>query len=137
MSERNRAGLIGLKRPLVQPDPPVIPMERLEDRMLSPASTADAPPAVPSTVQTEVMQPVPQTVLSTVQSDVLPETLRKRKAREPLTAWTLKLPLSLHRELKQVAQFNDIGMTAIVIDALRQYLPEFPHPDPRKPERPD
>jgi len=136
MSERNRAGLIGLKRPLVQPDPPVIPMERLEDRMLSPATTAEAPAAMPEAVQPEIVSSIPQTVLSTVQSEILPETLRKRKAREPLTAWTLKLPLSLHRELKQVAQYNDIGMTAIVIDALRQYLPEFPHPDPKDPVRP-
>jgi hypothetical protein len=63
----------------------------------------------------------------------LPETLRNRKAREPLTAWTLKLPLSLHRELKMVAQHNEIGMTSIVIDALRQYLPQFPHPEKKAP----
>lgn len=144
MSERGRASLSSLKRPLVQPAAPAVPLEFVEEQLLGPgpaaspapqpeaSTTAGAslgqPPEGPSAGQPVVPSQIPTTVPHEVHTAVLPDILLNRKAREPLTAWTLKLPVSLHRELRAVARYNDIGMTSIVIDALRHYLPNFPHP---------
>lgn len=119
MSERGRAGLTNLKRPLVQTAAPAVPMEVVEERLLggAGAGTEAAP------------EPADVPAAPAVHTEVLPDILLNRKPREPLVAWTLKLPVSLHRELKQVAHHNDIGMTSIVVDALKQYLPRFPHPE--------
>ena len=45
------------------------------------------------------------------------------RTRPTLVAWSLCMPVGLHRQLRKAAKKHDLGMTEIVIEALRRTLP--------------
>jgi hypothetical protein len=59
---------------------------------------------------------------------VPPSTLLKRKHKEFLVSWSVKLPASLKAELEGVSRFNEIPMSEIVVEALRRRLGDYEHP---------
>jgi hypothetical protein len=66
----------------------------------------------------------PRTALESVQdshTDVL-TSLQTPRRKEPSVLMNAKLPLSLHARLKRTAQFNDISMTDILIQAIEVEL---------------
>ena len=154
MSERKqpaRSLLAGLK-PTVLPEPAqsIMPMEEAAAALMrrqSPAQEA-APPAVqaeaPSMVPVVVPLAVPSAVPSVVEQlapeavpPMVPEAVPlsvplggpvSRKHREPLVAWSVKLPAGLKTELETVSRFNEIPMSEILVEALRRHLPQYEHP---------
>jgi hypothetical protein len=136
-SGRGPASLIGLRRPVPASVQPVIPIEQAEEQLLGvTADNTDRVPGIPlvdgmavqQAVQTTDSQVVPPLVSPIVQPTVLPDNTLKKKRKEPRMAWTMKIPLEVHRELRDVCEFNDYSMSDVVIEALRRFLPSLEHP---------
>jgi hypothetical protein len=143
MSERERPSLSGLamKRVLPERGKPVVSLEQAEAALLGVAGQApkiivDEQPPPPAEALPHISQPVQpiaipnihSTVPDNVQPGVLSSSLLKPKRKQIKVAWTFKMPMELHRELSEVAEYNRLSMSDIVLEALRFHLPNFPHP---------
>jgi hypothetical protein len=106
MSERQRASLTQLKRPLPDRGSPIVPLDQAAAAFL----TTESRPAAPA-------EPSPS-----------PSKLLTNKKKDPKIAWTFKMPYQLHQELSAVAAYNGLSMTDIVVEALERHLVHFPHP---------
>jgi hypothetical protein len=107
MSERQRASLTQLKRPLPDRGSPIVPLDQAAATFLTPESRPAAAP-----------EPTPQ----------VPSKLLMHQKKDPKIAWTFKMPYKLHQELSAVAAYNELSMTDIVVEALERHLVHFPHP---------
>jgi hypothetical protein len=100
---------------------PIVPVERA-------AASFMGRELVPTAEPLEAPPPVQPQIPMAVSTAVPIPSLLKRKHKEILVSWSLKLPLSLKTELENVARFNEIPMSEIVIEALRRHLPDYEHP---------
>ena len=114
MSNRNRLGLTdlaGLRKPLVQ-------TAELEKR------GSEVSLAVPEISGTHVPGEVP----AHVPLEVPPRILQDRKERKRLVSQSFKLPVELDELWSQVAAFNKVTKTGILLEALETFLQRLPQP---------
>lgn len=57
-------------------------------------------------------------------------TPRPGKRKEPVQMVTYRIPASLYDRLFRIAEYNNLNMTDIVVEAIERHLPNFPPPPP-------
>lgn len=144
MPKPERGSLSVLKRPLPNLAPAAASKE-LETRLLT-ASEPEASPARGSAgaaMALELPQDVPMEVHPAIQQDVQPApagetvgltpatrlTPRPGRRKEPVQMVTYRIPASLYDRLFRTAEYNNLNMTDIVVEAIERHLPNFPQPD--------
>ena len=130
MSERDRPSLtsLAMKRPLPERGKPLISMGEAEAALLGetpPPSPAAKTAAAPATAVPIVG---PSTIQPTIPPSILSPSLLRARTKPIRIAWTFKIPHELHQELSNVAAYNGLTMSDIVIEAIQFHLPNFPHP---------
>lgn len=146
MPKPERGSLSVLKRPLPNLAPAAASKE-LETRLLtgsepesSPAmgSTGGAGTAMALEVRPEVSRDVQPAIQQDVQHDAVGEpglepatrlTPRPGRRKEPVQMVTYRIPASLYDRLFRTAEYNNLNMTDIVVEAIERHLPHFPQPD--------
>jgi hypothetical protein len=53
---------------------------------------------------------------------------RPGKRKEPVQMVTYRIPASLYDRLFRIAEYNNLNMTDIVVEAIERHLPNFPQP---------
>lgn len=56
-------------------------------------------------------------------------TPRPGRRKEPVQMVTYRIPASLYDRLFRTAEYNNLNMTDIVVEAIDRHLPNFPQPD--------
>jgi hypothetical protein len=140
-SERPSLGSLKPRVGLPPARPPEVPKE-LVDKLLDPHQVEQAerelgqpgagqgsaeppPPVVNTPVNTSVNTPSFQPVTVT-RLPVKPGERHERKPRS--TTVTFRFPLSMADRLRQIAEYNNVSQTAILLEALELHLPSFPAP---------
>lgn len=128
MPKPERGSLSMIKRPLPNLAPAAAPKE-LEERLL----TADVPPELVTGGGTAL---APEVQPAIQQVDVHPEvqpatrlTPKPGKRKEPVQMVTYRIPASLYDRLFRTAEYNNLNMTDIVVEAIDRHLPNFPQPE--------
>jgi hypothetical protein len=119
MSQRNRLNLkdlVGLRKPLIQ-----TPVSEREAGA-APAKEAEA-------AHFEERQPIE--VPSEVPPTVPPKILEQRREKRRLVAQSFKLPAELDQRWSELAAYNQITKTGILLEALETFLDRLPHPPPK------
>jgi hypothetical protein len=137
MPKPERGSLSMIKRPLPNLAPAATPKE-LENRLLTGPETVLGTEGSPGTgaamaleAQPEV-QPYSNETAAVQQVDVLPATRltpRPGKRKEPVQMVTYRIPASLYDRLFRTAEYNNLNMTDIVVEAIDRHLPNFPQPE--------
>jgi hypothetical protein len=136
MPKPERGSLSMIKRPLPNLAPAATPKE-LENRLLTGPETvlgtegSGTGAAMALETQPEV-QPYSNETAAVQQVDVLPATRltpRPGKRKEPVQMVTYRIPASLYDRLFRTAEYNNLNMTDIVVEAIDRHLPNFPQPE--------
>lgn len=138
MPKPERGSLSMIKRPLPNLPPAAAPKE-LEDRLLTGAETAlptlegsaGTAAAIALETQPEVQTYIAEPV-AVQHMDVQPATRltpRPGKRKEPVQMVTYRIPASLYDRLFRTAEYNNLNMTDIVVEAIERHLPNFPQPE--------
>ena len=136
MSKPERGSLSVVKRPLPNLAPAAAPKE-LETRLLTPAEP-EPEPSVGSAGTAGVLEPHTESHPD-VQLDIQPAgvqhkdvqpatrlTPRPGKRKEPVQMVTYRIPASLYDRLFRTAEYNNLNMTDIVVEAVERHLSNFP-----------
>lgn len=147
MPKPERGSLSMVKRALPNL-PPAVQPEELEKRLLGaeehaapeavftaagPAMALE-PTEVQPAVQPEVLQAIQPADVHTVDVPLAAAapatrlTPRPGKRKEPVQMVTYRIPASLYDRLFRVAEYNNLNMTDIVVEAIERHLPNFPKP---------
>lgn len=154
MPKPERGSLSVIKRALPNL-PPAAPPRELENRLLSApdavegagAGTAmvreeDVQAATPQSVQPDMQtagtQDVPLAAVHQMDADIrgTPATRlvpRPGRRKEPVQMVTYRIPASLYDRLLRTAEYNNLNMTDIVVEAIERHLPNFPDPGDSRP----
>jgi len=95
--------------------PPAIQLtiQRIVGMLRSMADNFKLTPSGPSTASLQVASEMLQAIQG-----------RGKGTRRPvLVAWSLRIPVGVHRQLQKAAEKHEINMTDIVVEALRRTLP--------------
>ena len=135
MSKPERGSLSMLKRALPNLPPAASPKE-LESRLLTGESEEVVAPtggggtAVAREIHPDLQRPAIQ------QGDVQPSVIggtrltpRPGRRKEPVQMVTYRIPASLYDRLFRTAEYNNLNMTDIVVEAIERHLPNFPQPE--------
>lgn len=151
MSGKNNNGsnLLSMGKRVLGTAPAVVPVSTLEDQFLGSQATGQPSPDEITAAKSDQSLLIQHGVQPDVQRDVqhaiqqygtasTPEVAPKplgtrlltdnRKNPIPTVPATHRLPMPLHARLKRISQFNGIGMSEIVIEALERHLENFPDP---------
>ena len=118
MSQRNRLNLkdlAGLRKPLIQ--------SSVSEREAGAAPAKEAEGAHFEEQPIEVPSEVPPTVP--------PKILEQRREKRRLVAQSFKLPAELDQRWSELAAYNKITKTGILLEALETFLDRLPHPPPK------
>ena len=129
MSNRNRLGLTdlaGLRKPLVQTAASDIGQE-VSSSVQPAVRTAVPPDAAPYR-----HSDVPLTVPPAVPADAPPRILQDRKIKQRLISQSFKLPVDLDERWSNIASFNKVTKTGILLEALETFLQRLPQPPDSK-----
>jgi hypothetical protein len=137
MSKPERGSLSMMKRPLPNLPPATAPKE-LENRLLT-GSEPEQPlegSAGAGTGAAAALDSQPYAQPASQQVDVQPDvqhgtrlTPRPGKRKEPVQMVTYRIPASLYDRLFRTAEYNNLNMTDIVVEAIDRHLPNFPQPE--------
>lgn len=90
---------------------------------LQPAIEPDV--QLPDVQRTDILQPTAILHPSTPATRLTP---RPGKRKEPVQMVTYRIPASLYDRLFRTAEYNNLNMTDIVVEAIERHLPNFPPP---------
>jgi hypothetical protein len=132
MPKPERGSLSVIKRPLPNLAPAASSKE-LESRLLTGAAPEPQPDilqpdhiAVPLDIQPAAVQELDVETATTPATRLTP---RPGKRKEPVQMVTYRIPASLYDRLFRTAEYNNLNMTDIVVEAIDRHLPNFPQPD--------